>query len=89
MTFLFVRHTVRDFDHWRPIYDAHRSTRQAAGLADRHLLRSADNPNDVTLLFEVADVGKAEAFVASQDLRDTMARAGVISQPEIRYLHSA
>jgi hypothetical protein len=60
--------------------------RQQAGVKEVRLLRGADDPNDVMLLFEASDLAKAQAFATSDDLRDVMTRAGVIGTPELTYL---
>src|ERR671921_1145996 len=74
---LLIRHQVQDFDQWQPAYDAHQQARAAAGLQDLHLWRNGDDPNDIFLLFEVADVDKARTFVESKDLNERMTTAGV------------
>jgi hypothetical protein len=65
---LIVRHTVQDFAKWKPVYDADRSARQAAGLKDLFLWRNADKPNELVLLFEVSDIAKAKAFTMTPNL---------------------
>ena len=59
---------------------------QKAGLKEEHLFRNADNPNEVLLLFSVEDVDKAEAFAASDDLRQAMEKAGVSNKPDVYFL---
>jgi hypothetical protein len=86
MNYLLVHHRVQNFDRWKPHYDAHLPARQQAGVNEVRLLRGADDPNDVTLLFEASDLAKAQAFVASEDLRDVMTKAGVIGAPELTFL---
>ena len=49
--YILVRHKVTDFAKWKPVYDAHLSARQKAGLREEHLFRNADDPNEVLLLF--------------------------------------
>ena len=66
---MLVRHKVSDFAKWKPVYDAHLSPRQKAGLKEEYLFRNADDQNEVLLLFSVEDVDKAKAFTASDDLR--------------------
>jgi hypothetical protein len=38
------------------------------------------------ILFEWDDLGKARQFAQSQDLRETMQRAGVADQPDLFFL---
>ena len=86
MAHLIVRHTVQDFAKWKAVYDAHQSSRQAAGLKDLFLWRNADKPNELILLFEVSDVTRAKAFTMSPDLKDKMTAAGVVGPPDIVFL---
>ena len=57
---------------WKTGYDAHLPKRTQAGLTEVYLLRSADNPNEVVLMFEAHDLSRAKAFAASAELRDKM-----------------
>lgn len=86
MFYMFVRHAVKDFTKWKPAFDADKSARQAAGLRELNLWRNADEPHEVILLFEVADLAKAKAFAASIEMRDKMTASGVMGRPEIVFL---
>ena len=83
---MIVRHSVRDYGAWRPVYDGHEAARTAAGLANGRFYRSAEDPNDILLLFDTADRRKAEEFGRSDDLREAMQRAGVVGQPEVHHV---
>ena len=86
MMHMLVRHKVADFSKWKPVYDAHASARQSAGLKEEHLLRNADDPNEVILLFSADDLDKAKAFAASDELRQAMQKAGVSDKPDVYFL---
>ena len=86
MAHMLIRHKVQDFGKWKAAYDAHRQARAAAGLKDLHLWHNVDDPNEIILLFEASDVGKAKAFAASPDLKERMTAAGVIGPPDIFFL---
>jgi hypothetical protein len=86
MMHMLIRHKVADFAKWKPVYDAHASARQSAGLKEEHLLRNADDPNEVILLFSAQDLNKAKAFAASDDLRQAMQKAGVSDKPDVYFL---
>ena len=86
MPHVLVRHKVQDFAKWKVGYDAHLPARKAAGLSERHLLRNADNPNEVIILFEASDLGKARAFASSADLRQKMQEIGVVDKPDLYFL---
>ena len=85
MGVMIVHHAVRDYGAWRPAYDAHEAARRAAGLTNGRVFRSAEDPNDILILFDMADRRRAEEFGRSDDLREAMRRAGVLGQPEIRF----
>ena len=81
-----IRHTVRDFNEWKPGYDSHLPVREAAGLTESQLLRGSDNPNEVVILLKVADLAKAKTFIGSPDLKNVMQEFGVTGVPEITIL---
>jgi hypothetical protein len=86
-SFLLIRHKVRNFSEWKLGYDAHAPKRLEAGLTEKHLLRGANDPNEVVVLFEAMDQNRAKAFVESADLRETMQRLGVVDKPDIYFLN--
>jgi erythromycin esterase-like protein len=86
--YLLVRHKVRNFSEWKSGYDTHLSQRVEAGLAERHLLRGADDPNEVIIFFEAQDLHRAKEFANSADLRETMQKVGVVDKPDIYFLTS-
>jgi hypothetical protein len=45
-----------------------------------------EDPNDLVILLDVADVAKARAWTASEDLKTTMAKAGVLGAPTIHFV---
>jgi heme-degrading monooxygenase HmoA len=63
-----------------------RRGRKAAGSKGGRLFRSEKDPNEVVILFEWGDLGKAHKFVESDDLRQTMERAGVVGKPDLYFL---
>jgi hypothetical protein len=86
-SYLLVRHKVKDFSTWKSGYDAHLPKRNEAGLTEKHLLRGASDPNEVVVLFEAKDLGRAKAFAESADLRETMQKVGVVDKPDIYFLN--
>jgi hypothetical protein len=51
------------------------------------VFRSADDPNDVVMLFEVEDLDRAREFVGSDGLREAMESAGVVGRPDVYFLN--
>lgn len=83
MSTIFVRHTVADYDTWKPGFDEHGAVRRDHGLTDAGLYRDIENPNDLTVVLNADDLGRAREFLGSDDLRETMGRLGVVSQPDV------
>jgi hypothetical protein len=77
---------VQDYDAWRPHFDRHEETRKAHGITNPRVYRNANDPNDLVLLFDVADMERAKESGESQDLRSTMEKAGVIMPATVRVL---
>tara|TARA_Y100001936_G_scaffold254097_1_gene324781 strand:+ start:7977 stop:8294 length:318 start_codon:yes stop_codon:yes gene_type:complete len=87
MIYVYVKHTVANFANWREIYDGHRETRRRKGCLNERLFQKFDDENEVTLLFTWRDEQSAREFLSSQDLKDTMQKAGVMQKPEIKFLN--
>ncbi len=83
---MLVRQRIRDYDEWRPGFDAAIPQRAAAWLSGTRVMRGSDDPNQITILFEAADLERARSYAESPDLREATQRAGVIGQPEIQFL---
>ena len=83
---LVIHQMVADYAKWRPVYDAHQSARDEAGLTNCHVRSTTANPNDVFVACEMADPAKAKAFTASKSLADAMKTAGVVGKPDFYLL---
>jgi hypothetical protein len=82
---LTVHFKVKDYAAWRTGYDAGEKGRLSAGITNGRVFRNAADPNDVVILQDVADVGKARTWLGSDDLKATMQKNGVIGSPSIRF----
>ena len=85
---VIVHHKVANYAKWRPFFDADKANQLAAGLTNPRVYRSPKNPNDLTIIFDMADMTKARAFAKSPKMKDTMAKAGVLGSPTIKYLNA-
>jgi hypothetical protein len=77
-----VRLIVADYARWKLVFDADGANRQASGSKGGQVFRSADDPNEVILLF-ARDLQKARQFSRSEEFGASMQDAGVIGLPEI------
>jgi hypothetical protein len=83
MATLFVRHTVADYAAWRKGYDEFDAKRRSMGVTSDGVYQLDGNPNDITIYHEFNSMDAAKAFAASNELRETMGRAGVVGAPDI------
>jgi quinol monooxygenase YgiN len=86
MVNLYVRHLVADFAKWKPVYDGHESTRKEFGEKRSEVFTSTTNPNDVLLVFEWESRDRAQEFLETSNLKEVMESAGVVSQPEVKFV---
>jgi quinol monooxygenase YgiN len=84
MIYLNVRHTVADYEKWRPFFDADESRRRAAGATGvNQVFRDANDPNVVTLVMQWDNVANAQKFANDPMLGEVMQKAGVIGMPAV------
>ncbi len=89
MGMMIVRHKVRDYGQWRPIFDGHVEVQRAAGLINPRVYHSADSDkSEIVVVFDTEDTRMAKAFAASADLKEAMVKAGVLDTPTIYFLES-
>ena len=82
---LTINHKVKDYGTWRKGYDEHEKSRISAGVTNGKVFRSAEDPNDILVLQDVADVAKARAWLGGADLKTAMEKAGVIGSTSFRF----
>ena len=89
MGMMIIRHKVRDYGHWRPLFDGHGEMQRAAGLTNPRVYHSADsNKSEIVVVFDTRDTKSAKAFAASDDLKNAMTEAGVLDTPTVYFLES-
>ena len=53
MGMMIIRHKVRDYGQWRPIFDGHVEMQRAAGLINPRVYHSADsNKSEIVVVFD-------------------------------------
>jgi hypothetical protein len=82
---LTVQLKVQDYSTWRTGYDGREQGRVAAGITNGKVYRRAEDPNDVVILSDVADVAKARSFLGTDELKAAMQKSGVQGSPAIRF----
>jgi hypothetical protein len=89
MGMMIVRHKVKDYGQWRPIFDGHVEMQRAAGLINSRVYHSADsNKSEIVVVSDTEDTKMPKDFDASADLKEAMIKAGVLDTPTIYFLES-
>jgi hypothetical protein len=81
-----VRHTVNDFDTWKPVFDEHGSVRAQHGATGTRVLHDGNN---VLVLIDFPDEAAMQAFMSDPSLADAMTRGGVTGPPDIAVMVDA
>jgi len=76
---------VKDYNIWRTGYDGREKGRVSAGITNGRVFRRAEDPNDLVILQDVADVAKARTWLASDEMKAAMEKGGVVGSPNIRF----
>jgi hypothetical protein len=82
-----VRHTIKDYAQWRPVFDADSTNRKAAGGQDLVVGRDVDSANNLLVVVKCSDLAKARAMMVDPKLKAAMEKGGVISKPDITFYH--
>jgi hypothetical protein len=76
---------VKDYSSWRKSYDENEKSRVSAGITNGRVFRRAEDPNDLVILQDVADVPKARSWFGSDDMKAQMQKSGVIGSPNVHF----
>ena len=80
---VIVRHKVKDYDAWFPVFYEHGKERRRFGCLEERVHRSAADPNETIVIMKYPDLAAFQAFVAGSKLQEAMARGGVVDEPTI------
>jgi len=81
MTYVNVRHTVAEYEKWRPFFDADETRRRAGGASGiNQIYWDVDDPNTITLVMEWDNEANAKKFLNDPALAEVMQKAGVVGK---------
>ena len=80
---MFVRHEVTDYAAWKKAFDTFAPVQKKGGVFYKAVYRSADDPNDVTVIHDFHSLEKAKAFAADPGLKAAMEKGGVKGAPQV------
>ena len=89
MATVIINHKIEDYKKWRPVFDADQPRRKQAGMSNERVFRSAEEPNNIYMMMDIADPSSAGKMMEDPDLAAQMKEAGVISKPTITILNPA
>jgi heme-degrading monooxygenase HmoA len=89
MTYIIVRHKVKDYRKWKQAVHNHSDMRKAGGEKSFRVFRSAEDSNNLTIVCEWESLAKARKFIQSQELRDAMKLAGVVGKPQVYFFNQS
>jgi hypothetical protein len=81
MALYYGRHKVRDYNEWRPLFDADQERMTNIGTKIVSVTRSTEDANDVHLIFDISDMAAFVAELQNPAMGEVMAKAGVLEQP--------
>lgn len=85
MPYVLLQHRVENYEEFLEIYEADIPHRKRRGSRGARLFRSADDPNQLVMLFRWEDLDKARHF-ADEELREAMRWASVVGDWKIDVL---
>jgi hypothetical protein len=85
--YVHVFHQVKDYKKWKEVFDKFIDIRRKGGEKSYQIFSPEGKPNDIFLLFTWDSFENAKKFMNSQELKDTMMKAGVIGMPYIHFLN--
>jgi len=83
---IIIMHPVKDYDAWRVAYDDSDEFRRKNGIVGHAVSQEFENSNNIVAYHQANDVASLRNFVESMELKDVMQRAGVVGDPEIRFI---
>lgn len=83
---LTVQHKVEDYAKFKSAFEEGIAMRKAGGEKSYQIFHTADDPNDLVLLFEWDNLDNVRKYAQSRKLREAMQQAGVSSKPEMYFL---
>jgi len=86
MAWVVVRHQVKDYPQWKRAFEEHLDVRNEMGLRGGLILCDDTDPKHLTVAMECDDLARARDILTGPEMKQIMADAGVIGEPEIMYL---
>jgi hypothetical protein len=79
---MFEEGYVKDFSKWKSVFEHYRIVRQMYGFLNERIFQDTDNPNHITLVFDIRSKAEAVKWMTSDKLKNALDEAGVIGRPK-------
>lgn len=83
---MVVEFAIKDYDAWRPVFDAADAERVAAGVTKARVFRDAGQPDRMLVLFTVEDRKKGIVWMRSAKVKEAWRAGGVVGEPTFRFM---
>lgn len=84
---MFEDSHVKDFDSWKEFFDDGKIFREKHGFIKEYIFQDIEDPNHISLVFEVESVENAIKWMESDLLSEILVRSGVIGKPKYTFRH--
>ncbi len=86
MIYALAIQKIKDYDKWKQIFDEHSKVRKKEGSKGATIYHNTNDPKQLVVVTKWEDMESAKNFSMSEDLKNTMKKAGVIGLPDLYYL---
>ena len=86
MIYALAIQKIKDYDKWKQIFEEHSKVRKNEGSKGAMIYRNTNDPKQLVVVTKWNDMEAAKNFSMSEDLKNTMKKAGVMGLPELYYL---
>jgi quinol monooxygenase YgiN len=81
MVTLVIEHGMQDWAAWKPVFDAHASSRKEHGCISEELFQADGDAHMMMNVMRWPDRASAESFLADPSLPEAFRQAGVTGEP--------
>lgn len=88
MIYLICRNRVIDLARWKRVFDSQATAHRLATLGLLHIWRGMESPDDLFLVFEVDNIGRARDYMNSREVAAANKAASIVHS-EHHFVESA
>ena len=82
---MIVTFSIADYAAWRPVFDAAAPERAQKGVTGGTVYRNTDTPNNLLVVFDIANKKNAKAWMTSSDVQAAWQKGGVVGTPAYQF----